>query len=122
MDSPAAEEKLEIFNRQRQRLFGLAYRMLGTPAEAEEIVQDAYLRWHTSDLEAIENPEAWLVSTTTRLSIDRLKKASRQRESYIGPWLPEPLTISPNPTPEQDAELASSLFARSRSSRKKPAS
>ena len=109
MDSPAAEEKLEIFNRQRQRLFGLAYRMLGTPAEAEEIVQDAYLRWHMSDLEAIETPEAWLVSTTTRLSIDRLRKASRQRESYIGPWLPEPLMISPNPTPEEDAELASSL-------------
>ena len=109
MDSPAAEEKLEIFNRQRQRLFGLAYRMLGTRAEAEEIVQDAYLRWHTSDLEAIENPEAWLISTTTRLSIDRLRKASRQRETYVGPWLPEPLTISFTPSPQEDAEFASSL-------------
>jgi RNA polymerase sigma-70 factor (ECF subfamily) len=83
--------------------------MLGTPDEAEEIVQDAYIRWHTVDAATVENPEAWLVSTTTRLSIDRLRKASRQRESYIGPWLPEPLMISPKPTPEEDAELASSL-------------
>lgn len=83
--------------------------MLGTPDEAEEIVQDAYIRWHTADESAINNPEAWLVSTTTRLSIDRLRKASRQREAYIGPWLPEPLTISSSPSPQDDVELASSI-------------
>lgn len=109
MESPAEEGKLDIFNGLRPRLFGLAYRMLGTRAEAEEIVQDAYIRWHTSDLDAIENPEAWLVSATTRLSIDRLRKASRQRETYVGPWLPEPMSISLNPSPQEDAELASSL-------------
>jgi RNA polymerase sigma-70 factor (ECF subfamily) len=109
MDSPAAEEKLKIFDGHRQRLFGLAYRMLGSRAEAEEIVQDSYLRWHTSDFESIKNPEAWLVSATTRLAIDRLRKASRQRESYIGPWLPEPMMISTRPSPHEDAELASSL-------------
>lgn len=109
MESPAEEGKLNIFNGLRPRLFGLAYRMLGTRAEAEEIVQDAYIRWHTSDLDAIENPEAWLVSATTRLSIDRLRKASRQRETYVGPWLPEPMSISLNPSPQEDAELASSL-------------
>ena len=109
MESTADEQKLAIFDRHRQRLFGLAYRMLGTPDEAEEIVQDAYLRWHTADATAIEKAEAWLVSTTTRLSIDRLRKASRQRETYIGPWLPEPVMISNGPSPEDDAQLASSL-------------
>lgn len=109
MESTADQGKLEIFDRHRQRLFGLAYRMLGTPDEAEEIVQDAYIRWHTADTATIENPEAWLVSTTTRLSIDRLRKASRQRETYIGPWLPEPMMISNRPSPYDDVELASSL-------------
>lgn len=109
MESTAAEKELATFERYRPRLFGLAYRMMATPDEAEEIVQDAYIRWHTADIDAVENPEAWLVSTTTRLSIDRLRKASRQRESYIGPWLPEPLMISPNPSPQEDAELAESL-------------
>ena len=110
MESTADQEKLSIFDRQRPRLFGLAYRMLGTPDEAEEIVQDAYVRWHTTDLATIENSEAWLVSTTTRLSIDRLRKASRQRETYVGPWLPEPLMISNTPSPQEDAEIASSFF------------
>jgi len=109
MESTAVDNKLAIFDRHRSRLFGIAYRMLGTPDEAEEIVQDAYIRWHTTDITTIENPEAWLVSTTTRLSIDRLRKASRQRETYIGPWLPEPLMISTEPSPEDDAQLASSL-------------
>jgi RNA polymerase sigma-70 factor (ECF subfamily) len=109
MESTAEDDKLVIFDRHRSRLFGIAYRMIGTPDEAEEIVQDAYVRWHTTDISTIENPEAWLVSTTTRLAIDRLRKASRQRESYIGPWLPEPLMISTEPSPQDDAELASSL-------------
>lgn len=109
MESTAEDNKLAIFDRHRSRLFGIAYRMLGTPDEAEEIVQDAYIRWHTTDTATIESPEAWLVSVTTRLSIDRLRKASRQRESYIGPWLPEPAMISTNPSPQEDAELASSL-------------
>ena len=109
MESTADQEKLAIFDRHRSRLFGLAYRMLGTPDEAEEVVQDAYIRWHTADMATIENSEAWLVSVTTRLSIDRLRKASRQRENYIGPWLPEPLMISNTPSPQEDAELASSL-------------
>ena len=109
MESTAEDDKLAVFNRYRPRLFGLSYRMLGTPDEAEEIVQDAYIRWHTADTAAVENPEAWLVSITTRLSIDRLRKASKQRETYIGPWLPEPLMISTSPSPQEDAELASSL-------------
>lgn len=106
METTAAASKLETFKRHRPRLFGIAYRMLGTRADAEEIVQDAYVRWHQSDASKIEIPEAWLVTTVTRLSIDRLRKAYMERETYIGPWLPEPVIES---TPEDEAELASSL-------------
>jgi RNA polymerase sigma-70 factor (ECF subfamily) len=83
--------------------------MLGTREEAEDIVQEAYIRWHTADVEQIETPEAWLVTVVTRLSIDRLRKASFERETYIGPWLPEPLLIDTHRSPEEEAELASDL-------------
>jgi RNA polymerase sigma-70 factor, ECF subfamily len=106
MESTAAVSKLETFDRYRPRLFGIAYRMLGTRDDAEEIVQEAYIRWHQADTGAIESPEAWLVTAVTRLSIDRLRKAYMQRETYIGPWLPEPVVEN---SPEDDAELASSL-------------
>ena len=106
MESTAAVSKLETFDRYRPRLFGIAYRMLGTRDDAEEIVQEAYVRWHQADTGAIETPEAWLVTAVTRLSIDRLRKAYIQREMYIGPWLPEPVFGS---TPQDDAELSSSL-------------
>jgi RNA polymerase sigma-70 factor (ECF subfamily) len=102
------DEKTSIFDRHRPRLFGIAYRMLGTREEAEDILQEAYIRWHTND-EPIEKPEAWLVTVVTRLSIDRLRKASFERETYIGPWLPEPLVIDPHRSPEDEAELASDL-------------
>lgn len=101
--------RLEIFDRHRPRLFGLAYRMLGTRDDAEDVLQDAYIRWHNADVASIETPEAWLVTAVTRLSIDRLRKASTQRETYIGPWLPEPIMISNQPSPQDDAELASGL-------------
>lgn len=100
------DEKFEQFEELRPRLFGIAYRMLGTRDDAEEIVQEAYIRWHQADIGAIESPEAWLVTAVTRLSIDRLRKAYMQRETYIGPWLPEPVV---GLTPQDDAELASSL-------------
>jgi RNA polymerase sigma-70 factor (ECF subfamily) len=103
------EKKVEIFRRHRARLFGIAYRMLGTHAEAEDILQEAYIKWHQTDSESIETPEAWLVTVVTRLSIDRLRKASTERETYIGPWLPEPLIVSDAPTPEEEMELASNL-------------
>jgi RNA polymerase sigma-70 factor, ECF subfamily len=105
----ADDKKVEIFKRHRARLFGIAYRMLGTHAEAEDILQEAYIKWHQADAESIETPEAWLVTIVTRLSIDRLRKASNAREIYIGPWLPEPLAISDAPSPEEELELASNL-------------
>src|SRR5687767_11132841 len=87
------------------RLFGLAYRMLGSRAEAEDILQEAYLRWHEADRGAVQNPEAWLVTTTTRLAIDRLRRLKTERDAYIGPWLPEPL-VRPAPPPDRDVSLA----------------
>ncbi len=78
------------FETHRKLLFGVAYRMLGTVADAEDVVQDAYLRWQRNTT-PVENPKAWLVTTTTRLCLDQLKSAKAQRETYIGPWLPEPV-------------------------------
>lgn len=101
--------RIEIFKRYRQRLFGIAYRMLGTRDEAEDIVQEAYLRWHKRDAEKIESAEAWLVTVATRLAVDRLRKAKIERETYIGPWLPEPLSGREIATPEEQLEFADNL-------------
>lgn len=95
-----------IFNGLRPRLQKIAYRMLGSVAEAEDIVQDVWLRWHGAARESIDNAEAWLVSVTTRMSIDRLRAAKIQREHYTGIWLPEPQTADPTATPEETAERA----------------
>src|SRR5688500_13127725 len=96
------------FEALRARLFGLAYRMLGSRAEAEDLLQDAYLRWHQTDREAIDNPEAWLVTTTSRLAIDRLRRLKTEREAYAGPWLPEPIVSAVAP-PDRDVHLAEDL-------------
>ena len=101
MGSAAAFESV------RPRLFGLAYRMLGSRAEAEDIVQEAYVRWHQTDADTVRNAEAWLVTTATRLAIDRLRALKAEREAYTGPWLPEPI-IGAEP-PDREAELASDL-------------
>ena len=104
MPSPA-----EGFLAHRPRLFGLAYRMLGSRADAEDVLQDAYLRWQTARRDELESPEAWLVTVVTRLSIDRLRSAKVEREAYTGPWLPEPL-VAPDPeVPERSLELADDI-------------
>jgi RNA polymerase sigma-70 factor (TIGR02957 family) len=90
----------------RSRLHGIAYRMLGSVAEAEDLVQDIWLRWNASAGDTIDNPEAWLVSATTRLSIDRLRSAKVARLAYTGIWLPEPQLDQGPATPEQTHELA----------------
>jgi RNA polymerase sigma-70 factor, ECF subfamily len=79
------------FEVHRRALIGLAYRMLGSRAEAEDIVQDAYLRWHGADRAAIEHPRRYLGTVVTRLCLDRMKSAQALRETYVGPWLPEPV-------------------------------
>lgn len=101
--------RVAVFEELRRRLFGIAYRMIGTTADAEDIVQEAYLRWHQANTEEIRSAEAWLVRVVTRLSIDKLRRASVEREKYIGPWLPEPLIASTSPSPEEELETASNI-------------
>ena len=100
------DDTTRTFDRLRPRLQGIAYRMLGSRAEAEEVVQDAWLRWHESAPAELDSSEAWLVTVTTRLAIDRLRAAKVQREHYIGTWLPEPLLGEGPATPEQLLERA----------------
>ena len=95
------------FEALRGRLFGLAYRMLASRADAEDIVQEAYVRWHEAGPGRIENPEAWLVTTTTRLAIDRLRRLKAEREAYVGPWLPQPI-VTDEP-PDRHLHLAADL-------------
>jgi RNA polymerase sigma-70 factor (ECF subfamily) len=97
------------FELHRQRLFGIAYRMLGSRTDAEDVLQDAYLRWHRGASEELRSAEAWLVTTVTRLCIDRLRAARTAREQYVGPWLPEPLIGDAAPAADARAELSSSL-------------
>jgi RNA polymerase sigma-70 factor (ECF subfamily) len=99
----------DIFAAQRARLFGIAYRMLGSRADAEDVLQDAWLRWREEDADALRSPQAWATTVVTRLSIDRLRSAKARREVYVGPWLPEPLAEADLATPEAKAELASDL-------------
>ncbi|MCI1840113.1 RNA polymerase sigma factor SigJ [Achromobacter ruhlandii] len=100
-------DSVTLFDRHRPRLYAIAYRMLGEVAEAEDVVQDAWLRWHGTDRASVDNAEAWLVTTTTRLAIDRLRLAKAERARYVGVWLPEPMLMAPPPaTPEQIHELA----------------
>jgi RNA polymerase sigma-70 factor (TIGR02957 family) len=94
-------ETTAAFNKLRPRLQAIAYRMLGSSAEAEEVVQDAWLCWHEADVERVDNTEAWLVSVTTRIAIDRLRSAKVAREHYVGTWLPEPLMADSPFSPEQ---------------------
>jgi RNA polymerase sigma-70 factor, ECF subfamily len=97
---------LQTFESHRSRLFGLAYRMLSLRAEAEDMVQEAFLRWSEVDLATIRSSEAWLTTTVTRLCIDRLRKLKTERETYFGPWLPEPLAEQDVRTPEMAIELS----------------
>jgi RNA polymerase sigma-70 factor (ECF subfamily) len=108
-DTHSEADQLSTFERHRARLFGIAYRMLATVADAEDVLQDAYLRWHRTDPSAVQNAEAWLVAVTTRLSIDRLRAAATERERYVGAWLPEPIATAAESRTDRNAELASDL-------------
>ncbi len=102
-------DEVQAFASLRPRLFSIAYRMLGIRADAEDVVQDAWLRWSDPGRGQVASNEAWLVSVTTRLAIDRLRAAKVQREHYVGEWLPEPLVGVDERTPEDAAMLASEL-------------
>ena len=97
------------FEPHRRRLLGLAYRMLGSMAEAEDAVQEAYLRWHDTDRDIVKEPRAFLMTTTTRICLDVLKSARMKREEYVGPWLPEPITDTASLAPDAQTELAEDL-------------
>lgn len=97
------------FEPHRRRLLGLAYRMLGSMAEAEDAVQEAYLRWHDADRESVDDARAYLTTTTTRICLDVLKSARVRREKYVGPWLPDPITDTASLAPDAQTELAEDL-------------
>ncbi len=98
---------LDAFEAERPRLFGIAYRMLGTHADAEDVVQEAWVRWQAAA--DVVNPPAWLTTVTSRLSIDRLRSAQKRRETYVGPWLPEPIVTDDSEDPAHIVELNESL-------------
>ena len=97
METAAYDNSLAAFIDARPRLFGIAYRMLGSAIEAEDIVQDVWLRWQSTDRRAILDPPAFLATITTRLAINFAESARSRRETYIGPWLPEPVDTSSDP-------------------------
>jgi RNA polymerase sigma-70 factor, ECF subfamily len=99
----------EGFEPHRRRLLGLAYRMLGSMADAEDAVQDAYLRWHAADRDNVSDPRAFLMTTTTRICLDMLTSARARREEYVGPWLPEPVLDTAALAPDSRTELAEDL-------------
>ncbi|GAA3935766.1 RNA polymerase sigma-70 factor [Microbacterium soli] len=91
------DDAVEVFAAQRRRLFGIAYRMLGTVADAEDIVQETWIRWQGTDRSQVREPAALLATIATRLSINVLQSARVKRETYIGPWLPEPVNTDDDP-------------------------
>lgn len=99
-------DSLAVFTQHRPLLFSIAYRMLGTVADAEDILQETFVRWQSAAGDEIQNPKAYLSAVVTRLCIDYLRLAQTQREEYLGPWLPEPVAEE---TPADHAALAESL-------------
>src|SRR5215472_3661691 len=91
------DDGLSAFASLRSRLFGIAYRMLGSAAQADDIVQDVWLRWQSANRSVVENPLAFLTTTTTRLCINFAQSAQSRRETYLGAWFPEPVDAGSNP-------------------------
>jgi RNA polymerase sigma-70 factor (ECF subfamily) len=100
---------IDPFTDLRPLLFSIAYRMTGTRADAEDAVQEAYLRWQASDRDSIESPRAFLITVISRICVDVLKSAHRKREVYVGSWLPEPI-VGPSTEPVELAESLSLAF------------
>jgi RNA polymerase sigma-70 factor (ECF subfamily) len=97
METEPLDDGLSVFVSVRPRLFGIAYRMLGSAVEAEDIVQDVWLKWQTIDRSAVRDAPAFLATATVRRAINLVKSARARRETYIGPWLPEPVDTSADP-------------------------
>ncbi|MFJ8894967.1 RNA polymerase sigma-70 factor [Leifsonia sp. NPDC102414] len=103
----ASEDATEFFVAHRNLLFTVAYEMLGSAADAEDVLQETWLRWVRVDRSKVQNERAYLVRIATRLALNRLRSVQRRREAYVGPWLPEPLLTAPDVA--EDAELAESV-------------
>ncbi|MFJ6015701.1 RNA polymerase sigma factor SigJ [Streptomyces sp. NPDC092952] len=101
-----ADTTTDVFESHRPVLTGVAYRMLGRIADAEDVVQEAWLRWSSAPREDVREPRAFLVRVVTRLAVDRLRQARSRRETYVGPWLPEPVVTEFGPAAPDSAELA----------------
>src|SRR5580698_1858750 len=106
----SSNKQMNPFEVYRPLLFSLAYRMLGTRADAEDIVQDAYLRWQAASQEEVRAPKSYLTTVVARLSLDSLKSARRKRETYVGEWLPEPIVEPKGSTALEMAESLSLAF------------
>jgi RNA polymerase sigma-70 factor (ECF subfamily) len=100
---------LQFFQAARPRLFSIAYRMLGSASDAEDVLQDAWVKFNTADPNDLRSPQAFAATIVTRLCLDRLKSARAKREEYVGPWLPEPLLTDGHETPEVLAERSESV-------------
>lgn len=109
MDHAHARSDVADFEASRKVLWGLAYRMLGSRADAEDAVQETWLRWQAADRGAVDNARAWLVTACTRLCIDQLRSARHRRETYVGPWLPEPLVTDTAPSAAEELERSETL-------------
>ncbi|UOE44112.1 RNA polymerase sigma-70 factor [Agromyces larvae] len=94
---PGLDEAIAVFAEHRPRIFGIAYRMLGSVIDAEDLVQEVWIRWQRTDRDAVREPAAFLATTATRLAINALQSARARREAYVGPWLPEPIDTDANP-------------------------
>lgn len=104
------QDEVRLFDEHRGLLVSVAYRVLGSVTDAEDTVQEAWLRWSNVDHSEIVDPRAFLVRVTTRLAIDRLRRAKVRREAYVGPWLPEPVLTAQDPQdPSEDAAMAESI-------------
>src|ERR1051326_7439102 len=97
VETAGYDDGLSAFAPVRPRLFGIAYRMLGSAAEAEDVVQDVWMRWQSTNRNTVENPPAFLATTTTRLCINLAQSAHSRHETYTGTWLPEPVDTSADP-------------------------
>src|SRR5512147_1520224 len=109
IQGPLADDHATVFRQHRPLLFSIAYRMLGSASDAEDVVQDAYLRWQRADAAEVRSPKDYLSTTVTRLAVDHLRSARVRREVYVGPWLPEPLVGVDARDPLASTALAESL-------------
>lgn len=109
METGQVDNNTDAFTALKPRLLRIAYRMLGSRADAEDAVQDAYLRCHDAQGRALRSNDAWMITVLTNLCIDRLRRAKVEREAYIGPWLPEPIVVPPEQSPDFALQMAGEI-------------